>query len=445
MRLGEVFGRGELSYDVGLYEFRIAGTVVELEELRDLDARADVWWVAAEQRDWFRAIDADDLAACNARALRAFGRGVYDPATDTRTPYERVRDDAKRDDSILEGRVVDADPVLVQAVADALEQRGLGGGGTAPAAGYVLPQGMEALSQLQRQEGRKMTMLEHFLMRQILKNDDKEKVRREKEAASIEKEEQRDAEREERALKRRANVSVHQRRRAKRAAREESKLRERAQRGAPPEPGAGGPGRRAAPKEDGITYDQALAAVEASAAGRLRAEAAEAQQNAPAPLPSAVSPFVAVDSNGVPLRPDPGAMRPSLSQLSYEPSEEEKALTEMRARNLEEQSRYEVGTTDVPGMNEAGARRGRGGEGRSARINGREVNPDGTMKETSFDKFVDGLGRVTGAIGNLFGGGGGRGGGSGGGGMGGGMGMGGGSGGGMGMGGGMGGGGMGGM
>ena len=191
IRLGVCADGRELSYDPTLYEFHIAREVVAYKDVADLDMHAHIHWHAGEQHDWFRRINPADLAACNQRALAAHKGDWYAGMT----PEERVQADAARDDSVLAGKIVDADPALVHAVVNALEQQGLvGAPSTAgqmpavnPLAASNLPKGMEALSQFERAQSadRKMTAAEKRLMNKILKNDDKAKAKREKEAERI--------------------------------------------------------------------------------------------------------------------------------------------------------------------------------------------------------------------------------------------------------------------
>ncbi|MBQ9003291.1 MAG: hypothetical protein IJ087_15690 [Eggerthellaceae bacterium] len=200
MQLGTCTDGRLLTYDASLYEFRLAQRPAELAEVRALDARAQVRWRAAEMRDWFKRINGDDLAACHDRAMQQ----RYGVEYDELSAEERVLADAARDDSVLAGKIVDADPALVHAVANQLIEEGLiaqappaatGPGATGvesenPLATMELPRGMEPLSQLERAkaeqgERRKMTRAEARLMRKILKNDDKAKAKRERrEAAS---------------------------------------------------------------------------------------------------------------------------------------------------------------------------------------------------------------------------------------------------------------------
>ena len=202
MQLGTCKDGRALSYDVGLYEFRLAQKPAELAEVRLLDARAEVRWRAAEIRDWFKRIDADDLASCHERAMIE----RYGVEFDKLSAEERVLADAARDDSVIAGKIVDADPALVHAVANQLIEEGLlqqsfpasssaVGDGVAddkepnPLATMDLPRGMEPLSQLERAhaeqgERRKMTRSEARLMKKILKNDDKAKAKRERRAAN---------------------------------------------------------------------------------------------------------------------------------------------------------------------------------------------------------------------------------------------------------------------
>lgn len=186
--LGTIVDGRPLYYDAALYEFRVSRNIVGYDEVVALDRAGHVQWAAAEQRDWLYRINPADLDRCNRAALGRHGNGY-----EGLSPEEQVQCDARRDDSVLAGKIVDADPALVRAVADALEQQGLLGTSGAPGAGgvpgttpvVVLPEGMEALAQVQKQEGRKMTVLEHYLMRRILKNDDRQKARREKEEEAV--------------------------------------------------------------------------------------------------------------------------------------------------------------------------------------------------------------------------------------------------------------------
>ena len=366
MQLGTCVDGRALTYDVSLYEFRLAKELVSLQDVRELDAAAHIHWRAPEQRDWFRRINAADFAACNHRALARAGDGRYADMS----PEERVKADAARDDSVLAGKIVDADPALVQAVVAKLEEQGvfsqaLMGQPVAynPLAAANLPKGMEALSQFERHAGgdRKMTRAEQRLMKKILKNDDKEKARREKRAAAT---------------------------------------------GASLESESSGSSQAATPQSR-ITSN----AINVVAANPQHHRFPEIHYT---------------DSAGNPIRPEADAIRPDMEQLANSVSDEERALNEMRERNRKLKS--EEMSTDVPGMEQA-------------RGKGVDVNPDGSPKETTFKKFVGGLGEVVDAVSPLVGGGRGMGGGRGGGGGGG---MGGGPGGGGGMGGGPGGGGMGG-
>ena len=366
MQLGTCIDGRALTYDTRLYEFRLARELVSLQDLRALDAHAHIRWAAPEQRDWFRRIKAADLDACNRRALARTGSSRYAGMT----PEERVQADAARDDSVLAGKIVDADPVLVQAVAAKLEEQGLLGAGfmqtgpVNPLASANLPKGMEALSQMERHHGadRKMTAAEKRLMKKILKNDDKEKARREKLVAK-------------------AGV-------------QESKPSD--------EKGAHG-----ATPQSRITSTA------------MNIVAADTQHHR---FPE----IHYTDSQGNPIKPEAGAVRPDMEQLADAVSEEERALNEMRKRNRAAES--ELYATDVPGMD----RKSRPRRPLTARINGRDVNPDGSPKDTTFKKFLGGLGQVVDTVSPLVGGGpgDGMGGGPGGGGRGGGRGGGGGPGGG---------------
>ena len=201
MQLGMCADGRMLTYDVGLYEFHLAQKPAELDEVRSLDARAQVRWRAPEMRDWFKRINASDLAACHGKAMAE----RYGVEYDKLSAEERVLADAARDDSVSAGKIVDADPALVHAVANQLIEEGLLQQAARPAAAGAgadnaadeanplatmdLPRGMEPLSQLERAkaekgERRKMTRSEARLMRKILRNDDKAKAKRERHAAS---------------------------------------------------------------------------------------------------------------------------------------------------------------------------------------------------------------------------------------------------------------------
>lgn len=358
LQLGTCVDGRALTYDVTLYEFRLARELVMFDDVRDLDANGHIRWCAPEQRDWFRRINPVDLAACNRNALARTGNSRYA----NMTPEERVQADAARDDSVLAGKIVDADPALVQAVVAQLEEQGLLGGmmmpGQAaqfnPLAAANLPKGMEALSQFERHAGadRKMTSAEKRLMKKILKNDDKEKARREKMAA-----------------------------------------------------------RSGASQQD---EQEAAAATGAD----VRAATAPARMTSTAMNVVAANPqhyrfpeITYTDSAGNPIRPAADAVRPDMEQLAEALSDEERALNEMRERNRKAEAEAAgMMTTDVPGMQQAkGKRRANLG----ARINGVDVNPDGSPKQTAFKKFLGGLGEVVDTVAPLAGGG--RGGGGGGG------------------------------
>ena len=192
MLLGKCSDGRALSYDEALYEFRLDGDPVGLRHVLHLDDRGLVRWRAMELRDWMRRIDPAALQECHRRAEdEAWLTGGKEL-----TPEQQVLADAARDDGVLAGRLVDADPALVQAVADELEKRGLVGkavaktsdeaagedAGTNPLAEMDLPRGMEALSQMERAQDAKrdMTRAERRLMKRILKNDDKAKAKRER-------------------------------------------------------------------------------------------------------------------------------------------------------------------------------------------------------------------------------------------------------------------------
>ena len=346
MQLGFCIDGRALTYDVRLYEFRLARELVTLDEVRELDAHAHIRWLAPEQRDWFRRINPRDLEACSRRALARVGNSRYADMT----PEERVQADAARDDSVLAGKIVDADPALVQAVAAKLEEQGLLGQvassvvNSNPLASANLPKGMEALSQMERHHGgdRKMTAAEKRLMKKILKNDDKEKARREKLAAQA-----------------------------------GSKAADTAE------------GEKASTPQARITSDA------------INVVAGDMQHHR---FPE----IHYTDSAGNPLRPEADAVRPDMEQLVSAVSEEERALNEMRERNRKAES--ELYATDVPGMD----RKSRSQRSLVSRINGVDVNPDGSPKSAKFKKFLGGLGQVVDTVAPLAAGGRGGGPGSGG-------------------------------
>lgn len=173
--LGALADGRALRYDATLYEFRVDRTVVTYRDVVALDQAGHVQWQAAEQRDWLYRINPADLDRCNREALGRHGNGY-----EGLSPEEQVQRDARRDDSVLAGKIVEADPALVRAVADALEQEGLLRAGAPEEPAVVLPEGMEALAQVQKQPGRSMTVMERYLMHRILKHDDRQKARREK-------------------------------------------------------------------------------------------------------------------------------------------------------------------------------------------------------------------------------------------------------------------------
>ena len=213
MLLGWCLDKGQLTYDAVRFEFSIAGERTSYESVIDLDDRALIRWRAMEQRDWMRRLDADLLRTCHENALleraSSSGRNL--------SPSEQVLADAARDDGVLAGAIVEADPALVQAVADELQKRGMALAGSmrqqhsqqspdgpdpSPKAGDLrisrsgaedsgtgnplaqmdLPRGMEALSQMERAQPdrRDMTYSEKRLMKKILRNDDKAKAKRER-------------------------------------------------------------------------------------------------------------------------------------------------------------------------------------------------------------------------------------------------------------------------
>lgn len=181
VQLGRCSDGRALRYDGTAYRFYLGGCETSYDEIAALDRLGRVTWLAGEQRDWFNRINRADLDACARKAADwASSEGSLDPS-------EQVRLDARRDDGILEGRLVDADDALVRAVIDRLEAEGALGGSAAaaasldnPLASMDLPDGMESLGQVVKREGRPMTALEHVLMRRIMRNDDKAKARRER-------------------------------------------------------------------------------------------------------------------------------------------------------------------------------------------------------------------------------------------------------------------------
>ena len=183
MQLGAHCDGRSLEYDELRYEFRLGHAVVPYREVVELDDGGLIRWRAMEQRDWLRRLNAADLEDCHARAMRETGDG----RGRNLSPEQQVLADAANDDGVLAGRIVDADPALVQAVAYELEKRGFGARKAAedanPLAAMELPRGMEALGQVERVQGerRDMTRAEKRLMKRILKNDDKAKAKRERE------------------------------------------------------------------------------------------------------------------------------------------------------------------------------------------------------------------------------------------------------------------------
>ena len=329
-----------LLYDATLYEFRLERDLVSYADVSALDKHAHLHWNAPEQRDWFRKINPADLDRCNRRALNRHGNGFSGLS-----PEEQVQADAKRDDSVLAGKIVDADPALVRAVADALEEQGLlGRGGGAPQTVIGMPAGMESLSQLQKQEGRKMTMMEHYLMRQILKNDDKEKSRREKREAEMRAKAEKTVAKEKKELESTSKISRAQKRVATRDRDEERSVKEYSDKALK----AHSAYRADSAGSGGMSIDQALAAVEMGTASRV-----QGQGGGYGAYPGQQQAVAYYDSYGNPLRPEPDAMLPSMGQRAYAVSEEEKALTEMRERNLARQSQYTMASSDVPGMDAA--------------------------------------------------------------------------------------------
>ena len=435
IQLGTIVDGRPLAYDASLYEFRVDRTVVTYKEVWDLDVHGHLNWLAPEQHDWFHRINPADLDRCNREALGRHGNGY-----EGLSPEEQVLADAKRNDSVLAGKIVEADPALVHAVVEEIEKQGLLSAVPAgmpvqvanPLAAATLPTGMEALSQLAKHENRQMTPLEGLLMKRILKNDDKAKAKREKDAEKNVQAMEKEQQKEERELEKTGNITKAQRRKAAKEEREQRGLETRSAAGASAGAGAGVSGQGATPVSHVVSDAMtAYAAAASQPGGRFSAVQGHPQ--------AAFSQVVYYDSQGNPIQPEPDAMRPSLSQNQAYMTAEEKALTEMRARNLAQSASMDLQATNVPGMDGAGVggRRRRKQDGGS--VNGREVNPDGTPKENAFTKFLGGLGKVVDVVSPLagggHGGGGGRGG-SGGGGAGGGMG---GSGGSSGMGGGMGG------
>ncbi len=186
--IGTTRGGKVLSYNERLYEFMLDQDVVELRAVQELDCAGYINWFYLEHRDWFKKLDCEVFTQAHLKAL-----SESDDLYGGMTPEERVRADAARNDSILAGKIVDADPALVHAVVHAIESKGLLASNQTheasnPLAQANLPKGMEALSQLERAYGddRKMTFAEKQLMKRILKNDDKEKRRREKQVEKLE-------------------------------------------------------------------------------------------------------------------------------------------------------------------------------------------------------------------------------------------------------------------
>ena len=390
IQLGTISDGRPFAYDAALYEFRVARSVVSYEDVAELDRAGSIAWLASEQRDWFWHINPQDLDRCNREALGRHGNGY-----EGLSPQEQVLADAKRDDSVLAGKIVDADPALVRAVADALESQGLIGHAShahATKPTVVMPQGMEALGQLQNQEGRKMTLMEHFLMRQILKADDKAKLKREKEVGAIEAAVLKEEERAEEGLKKRGKIQAGQKRMEKKEAAREQELRRRS---------ASMKVEKDAPvPQTGMTMEQALAMAETGASAHMHVTA-DAMTTKAAAATGGIQHY---DSEGNLIRPEASAMRPSMQQVAHRLSAEEKALVEMRERNLAAQAQVAgpAGDVYVPGMEKPKRR----GINEGASINGRAVNADGSLKETRFSKFVSGLGKVADALGPLAGGGG---------------------------------------
>lgn len=196
MKLGTCADGRTLTYDTALYEFKLDREVVTYAQIRELDNHAHISWLALEQRDWFRRVDPKALEACHKRAAARRGGSLWEGMT----PEERVQADAARNDSVLAGKIVDADPALVQAVAGALEAQGLLGGfngvGTVNIDPKNMPAGMELLEQLKREDAidRKMTRGEKRMMRKILAGDDKAKERREQSENLLAEEERKAAE-----------------------------------------------------------------------------------------------------------------------------------------------------------------------------------------------------------------------------------------------------------
>lgn len=336
MRLGTCADGSALTYDPGLYEFRLDRMVTPYENIRELDDAGHIHWHALEQRDWFIRIDAADLARCRSKALARRGQSAYEGMT----PEERVQADAARDDSVLAGKIVEADPSLVAAVALQLEEQGLLGGGSGhrnPLAAVDLPRGMEALSQFERSQGgqRKMTAAEKRLMRKIIKNDDKEKARREKSAQRIADDAARKKERAEAQNaapaqgpagrgSRDADIEVQQRRRRRKHQQEQDELVDYQQ--------------RAAARGHAVD-DDPLADLEDPMEGFYEELLDDLDNDLPLTGRFAAA---GLDAGGDPVRP--------VENEGEQVSAEERALVEMRRRNrAAAQAMSAAGQSGVPG------------------------------------------------------------------------------------------------
>lgn len=70
MILGKCPDGRAVEYDERFYEFALGGSETTLEDLIELDDRGAIRWLAMEQRDWLRKIDARELSACQRSARR---------------------------------------------------------------------------------------------------------------------------------------------------------------------------------------------------------------------------------------------------------------------------------------------------------------------------------------------------------------------------------------
>ena len=70
MLLGKCPDGRTVEYDTRFYEFTLGGSKSTLERLIELDDRGAIRWLAMEQRDWLRRVDAQELAHCQEAARR---------------------------------------------------------------------------------------------------------------------------------------------------------------------------------------------------------------------------------------------------------------------------------------------------------------------------------------------------------------------------------------